>query len=74
MAACKVMDPRMREDDAIKMDPRLREDDAIKMDPRLREDDAIKMDPRMREDDGNAPSFLRRQESIPVFSPTAKSL
>ena len=27
-----------------------------------------KMDLRVREDDGeNAPSFLRRQESIPVF-------
>ena len=52
MATSKVMDPRMREDDAAKMDPRVREDDAVKMDPRMREDDAVKMDPRMREDDG----------------------
>jgi hypothetical protein len=44
------------------------------MDPRMREDDGkSQMDPRMREDDGkkrrhsrSVPSFLRRQESIPV--------
>ena len=70
--ACKVMDPRMREDDAGRgMDPRMREDDAGRA-----------MDPRMREDDGKCAvipahsrhscpftSFLRRQESIPVFIP-----
>ena len=42
----------------------------------MREDDGkSQMDPRMREDDGkmrrhshSVPSFLRRQESIPVFT------
>ena len=55
------------------------------MDPRMREDDTGRgMDPRVREDDGkyvvmSAPfvvaalsSFLRRQESIPVFFSTVK--
>ena len=61
------------------MDHRMREDDTGRgMDPRVREDD-VGMDPRMREDDGKCtvmparpPSFLRRQESIPVFFPTVK--
>jgi hypothetical protein len=50
------------------MDPRMREDDGFgALDPRLREDDGVGgVDPRMREDDGVSPSFLRRQESIPV--------
>ena len=53
------------------------------MDPRVREDDGgSQMDPRVREDDVKTrrhscpvlhsclfPSFLRRQESIPVFTP-----
>jgi len=35
------MDPRMREDDAMRaLDPRMREDDAMRaLDPRIREDD-----------------------------------
>ena len=76
------MDPRFRGDDTERgMDTRVREDDKGRgMDPRMREDDgkyAVMPVPLRRHCPlvipAPASSFLRRQESIPVFPPTAKT-
>jgi hypothetical protein len=75
------MDPRMREDDTGRgMDTRVREDDKGRgMDPRMREDDGkyVVMSAPLRRCcplviPAPASSFLRRQESIPVFFSTVK--
>jgi len=76
------MDPRFRGDDTERgMDPRVREDDKGRgMDPRMREDDGkyVVMSAPLRRCcplviPAPASSFLRRQESIPVFFSTVKS-
>ena len=62
------------------MDPRVREDDTGRgMDPRVREDDGkyVVMSAPLRRSyplviPATASSFLRRQESIPVFFSTVK--
>ena len=62
------MDPRMREDDTERgMDPRVREDDGkyVVMSAPLRRSCPLVIP-------APASSFLRRQESIPVFFSTVK--
>ena len=69
MVTRKGMDPRFREDDTGRgMDPRVREDDGkyVVMSAPLRRSYPLVIP-------APASSFLRRQESIPVFPPTAKT-